>query len=96
MALCRGAAMLAPAASRCYTSLPHPQGEKYVPYLDENKPKNCFRCEHLSASDEGYVCGLGFGEARTIWTGDLALICPLFEPRQESQPALAVAAKAKD
>src|SRR5258707_453595 len=33
-----------------------------MPYLNEDKPKNCFRCEHLSASDAGYVCGLGFGE----------------------------------
>jgi hypothetical protein len=54
-----------------------------MPYLDESKPKNCFRCEHLSASNEGYVCGAGFGEALTIWTGDLALICPLFEERHE-------------
>jgi hypothetical protein len=54
-----------------------------MPYLDESKPKNCFRCQHLSASDDGYVCGMGFGEAQTIWTGDLALICPLFEERIE-------------
>jgi hypothetical protein len=54
-----------------------------MPYLNENTAKNCFRCEHLSASDDGYVCGLGFGEAQTIWTGDLALICPLFEERVE-------------
>lgn len=57
-----------------------------MPYLDESKPKNCFRCEHLSAADAGYVCGLGFGEARTIWTGDLALICPMFEERREPEP----------
>lgn len=54
-----------------------------MPYLNESTPKNCFRCEHLSAAEPGYVCGLGFGEATTIWTGDLALICPLFEERQE-------------
>jgi hypothetical protein len=64
-----------------------------MPYLNESKPKNCFRCEHLSASDEGYVCGLGFGEAQTIWTGDLALICPLFEPKQEREE-IPVAAEA--
>jgi hypothetical protein len=56
-----------------------------MPYLSENKQKNCFRCEHLSASPDGYVCGLGFGEAQTIWTGDLALICPLFEEKQERE-----------
>lgn len=67
-----------------------------MPYLDEKKPKNCFRCEHLSASDDGYVCGLGFGEAHTIWTGDLALICPLFEPRYETRPAEANTGKAGD
>ncbi len=61
-----------------------------MPYTDEKRGKNCFRCIHLSASDEGYVCGMGFGEARTIWTGDLALICPLFEERPE--PVFAVAA----
>ena len=55
-----------------------------MPYLDESKEKNCFRCQHLSASADGYVCGLGFGEARTIWTGDLALICPQFEVNQRS------------
>jgi hypothetical protein len=67
-----------------------------MPYLDESKPKNCFRCEHLSASEEGYVCGAGFGEALTIWTGDLALICPLFEPRveREAQPELAESVEA--
>jgi hypothetical protein len=54
-----------------------------MPYLDESKEKNCFRCQHLGASDDGYVCALGFGEARTIWTGDLALICPMFEPKEE-------------
>ncbi len=54
-----------------------------MPYLDESRPRNCFRCEHLSASEDGYVCGEGFGEAQTIWTGDLALICPLFEERVE-------------
>jgi hypothetical protein len=54
-----------------------------MPYLDESKEKNCFRCQHLSASADSYVCGMGFGEARAIWTGDLALICPLFEPNQE-------------
>lgn len=57
-----------------------------MPYLDESKEKNCFRCQHLSASLDGYVCGMGFGEARTIWTGDLALICPLFEPYQPHEP----------
>ena len=67
-----------------------------MPYLDEKKPKNCFRCEHLSASDDGYVCGLGFGEAHTIWTGDLALICPLFEPRYEARPVGAGAGESKD
>ena len=56
-----------------------------MPYLDESKPKNCFRCIHLSASDLGYICGQGFGEAQTIWTGDLALICPLFEERVERE-----------
>ncbi len=60
-----------------------------MPYLDESKPRNCFRCEHLSASDEGYVCGEGFGEAQTIWTGDLALICPLFEERAEREAVTA-------
>jgi len=64
-----------------------------MPYLDEAKPKSCFRCEHLSASDDGYVCGLGFGEAQTIWTGDLALICPLFEERFER---VAVTAEAEE
>ncbi|MDB5057453.1 MAG: hypothetical protein JWO59_925 [Chloroflexi bacterium] len=62
-----------------------------MPYLNESKPKNCFRCEHLSASDEGYVCGLGFGEAQTIWTGDLALICPLFEEKREREEIPAAA-----
>ena len=66
-----------------------------MPYIDEKRTKNCFRCIHLSASDEGYVCGLGFGEARTIWTGDLALICPLFEERQESALAAATTGEAK-
>ncbi|HEV7214192.1 MAG TPA: hypothetical protein VGP33_03630 [Chloroflexota bacterium] len=56
-----------------------------MPYLNDDKPKNCFRCEHLSASEAGYVCGLGFGEAQTIWTGDLALICPLFEEKLERE-----------
>lgn len=56
-----------------------------MPYLDDEKPKNCFRCEHLSASMDGYVCGLGFGAAQTIWTGDLALICHLFEPKHERE-----------
>jgi hypothetical protein len=62
-----------------------------VPYLDESKPRNCFRCENLSSSDDGYICGAGFGEALTIWTGDLALICPLFEERAErsEQPEIA-------
>jgi hypothetical protein len=69
--------------------------EAKMPYIDEKHPKNCFRCIHLSASDEGYVCGLGFGEARTIWTGDLALICPLFEPRQETDLAAATAGEAQ-
>ncbi|MGH2387255.1 MAG: hypothetical protein ACRDIE_03550 [Chloroflexota bacterium] len=66
-----------------------------MPYIDEKRTKNCFRCIHLSASDEGYVCGLGFGEARTIWTGDLALICPLFEERQEPRLVAAIAGEAK-
>jgi hypothetical protein len=67
-----------------------------MPYLDESKPKNCFRCEHLSASNDGYICGAGFGEALTIWTGDLALICPLFEPRRErsEQPEITAGAEA--
>jgi hypothetical protein len=66
-----------------------------MPYLDESKEKNCFRCRHLSASQDGYVCGIGFGEARTIWTGDLALICALFElyePQQAEEAVAAVAA----
>lgn len=61
-----------------------------MPYLDESKPKNCFRCEHLDAATIGYVCGLGFGEAQSIWTGDLALICPLFEPKYEREELPAV------
>jgi hypothetical protein len=67
-----------------------------MPYLDESKTKNCFRCENLSASDDGYVCGAGFGEALTIWTGDLALICPLFEERRErgEQQEITAAAEA--
>ena len=56
-----------------------------MPYLDEKKPRNCFRCENLSSSDDGYVCGLGFGTAQTIWTGDLALICPHFEEKRERE-----------
>lgn len=56
-----------------------------MPYLDESKPKNCFRCQHLDAAEIGYVCGLGFGEAQSIWTGDLALICPLFEEKYERE-----------
>jgi hypothetical protein len=68
--------------------------ETEMPYTDEKRGKNCFRCIHLSASDEGYVCGMGFGEARTIWTGDLALICPLFEERAEPTFAAPPAADA--
>lgn len=60
-----------------------------MPYLEEGK--NCFRCQHLGASDDGYICNKGFQNFRgshgrlTIWTGNLALICPLFEPRQQQQ-----------
>jgi hypothetical protein len=35
-------------------------------------------------ADFGYICKLGFGRARTIWTGHLALICPHFEERPAS------------
>lgn len=45
--------------------------------------KNCFRCLHVGASHDGYICTLGFGKAQLIWTGNLALICPLFEERPE-------------
>ena len=57
-----------------------------MPYQQDGEKKNCFRCEHLSASEAGYVCGLGFGEAQTIWTGDLAVDCPLFEEKSEREP----------
>ncbi len=49
--------------------------------------KNCFRCINLGASDAGYICTLGFGKAQTIWTGDLARICPYFEERREPEEA---------
>ncbi len=57
-----------------------------MPYLVDGK--NCFRCAHLGASDDGYICNKGFQDfrgthgTRTIWTGNLALICPLFEERE--------------
>ena len=57
-----------------------------MPYLHEGK--NCFRCGNLGASEDGYICDKGFQSfrgshgTRTIWTGDLALICPLYEERE--------------
>jgi hypothetical protein len=57
-----------------------------LPYVVETE-KNCFRCVNLGASDAGYICKLGFGKAQTIWTGHLALICPLFEERGEKAPS---------
>jgi hypothetical protein len=66
-----------------------------MPYLVEDR--NCFRCQHLGASDDGYICKKGFQDfrgshgRRTIWTGDLALICPLFEERQHTEQLAAPA-----
>jgi hypothetical protein len=60
--------------------------EDDMPYLDDGK--SCFRCQYLGASDDGYICNKGFQEfrgshgTRTIWTGHLALICPLYEERE--------------
>ena len=60
-----------------------------MPYLSEGR--NCFRCEHLGASLDSYICNKGFESfrgshgTRTIWTGDLALICPMFEQRRPAQ-----------
>ncbi len=61
-----------------------------MPYLTQDR--NCFKCEHLGASETGYICNKGFRDfrgrdgTRTIWTGDLARICPLYEERV--RPAL--------
>ena len=60
-----------------------------MPYLYEGR--NCFRCEHLGASEDSYICNKGFQDfrgqhgTRTIWTGDLALICPLYEERRHQE-----------
>jgi hypothetical protein len=57
-----------------------------MPYLEAER--SCFRCVNLGASDDGYICERnymnfrGSGSTRTIWTGDLALHCPMFELRQ--------------
>lgn len=61
-----------------------------MPYLAEGE-KNCFKCQHLGASDDGYICNKGYQNfrgsfgTRTIWTGNLALECPLFEERPRLQ-----------
>jgi hypothetical protein len=63
--------------------------EDDVPYLEEGR--SCFRCQHLGASEDGYICEKGFQSfrgshgTRTIWTGHLALICPLYEERAQPQ-----------
>jgi hypothetical protein len=60
--------------------------EDDMPYLDDGK--SCFRCQYLGASEDGYICNKGFQEfrgshgTRTIWTGHLALICPLYQERE--------------
>jgi hypothetical protein len=60
-----------------------------MPYLEEER--SCFRCAYLGASEDGYICEKGFQNfrgshgTRTIWTGHLALICPLFEPRRHPE-----------
>lgn len=60
-----------------------------MPYIQDGS--NCFRCEHLGASDDGYICNKNFQSfrgshgRRTIWTGDLALICPMYEERRVLQ-----------
>ena len=62
-----------------------------MPYLD-HEAKNCFRCQHLGASDDGYICNKGYQNfrgshgTRTIWTGNLAVDCPLFEERPRLEP----------
>lgn len=59
--------------------------------------RNCFRCTHLGASVDGYICTKGFQNfrgshgVRTIWTGDLALHCPLYDARTHV-PAVAAPA----
>ena len=58
-----------------------------MPYM-ETEQKNCFRCVNLGASDDGYICNKGFEDfrgqysTRTIRTGNLAVHCPLFDPRE--------------
>src|SRR5205085_8324190 len=70
---------------KCHTANSVP-AEDYMPYLAEGK--SCFRCQHLGASEDGYVCNKGFQNfrgsrgTRTIWTGHLALICPLYEEHE--------------
>ena len=70
---------------KCHTANPVPV-EDDMPYLDEGQ--SCFRCQYLGASEDGYICNKGFQNfrgshgTRTIWTGHLALICPLYEERE--------------
>jgi len=58
-----------------------------MPYLETER--SCFRCVNLGASDDGYICERnymnfrGSGTTRTIWTGNLALHCPMFEAKQQ-------------
>ena len=63
-----------------------------MPYLEAER--SCFRCVNLGASDDGYICERnymnfrGSGSTRTIWTGNLALHCPMFEPKQTVSAAV--------